>query len=287
MLNAGCGGGIIGNNQNQASTLTDITISNLDVYSQGAASYSGPPRIGGVVGSSVYNITVESLKMTNVNVISDGVTGLVLGQVYNNKKLTVQKFVNKNCTVAVTQLKGNYLLGAQNDPNGKTQITLTDKNTDGAAGMLLGANKDGAGILSADEKILGYNIAVENLTLGAYCGEKKTLTYTYEYKNELSGKRTYSGKFMQDKTEIENFARVIGLYDENKEWSSYGDLSMADNKQYCTGYLGLLVGAEKDTNKNELIRIVGISIKGGNYLSRHYAKDSDMQAEYLKLRNRS
>lgn len=106
VLNAGCGGGIIGNNQNQQSSLTNTTISNLDIYSQGAASYSGSPRIGGVIGSSVHNIIVTNLTMTNVNVISDGVTGLVLGQAYNNKQLTVKNFINKDCNVAVTQFAG-------------------------------------------------------------------------------------------------------------------------------------------------------------------------------------
>ena len=269
VLNAGCGGGIIGNNQNQNSSLTDTTISNLDIYSQGAASYSGSPRIGGVIGSSVYNITMTGLTMTNVNVISDGVTGLVLGQAYNNKQLTVKNFINKDCNVAVTQLKGNYLLGNANDPNSKSQSKRGD-SVAGAAGMLLGANKEGSGILMSDEKILGYNISAENLTLGVYCGEKANLNYTYEYNNESTDNKTYSGKFTtSDGKEIPDLKAVIGLFDDEKKQNTpYSSVSMTDSKQYREGYLGLIVGAKKDpTDSTKLspIQIVGLSVKGGNY----------------------
>lgn len=268
VLNAGCGGGIIGNNQNQQSSLTNTTISNLDIYSQGAASYSGSPRIGGVIGSSVYNITVTNLTMANVNVISDGVTGLVLGQAYNNKQLTVKNFINKDCNVAVTQFEGWYLRGAANDPNNKTPALWKDTAA-GVAGMLLGANKDGSGIVLSDEKILGYNISVENLTLGVYCGEKTNLNYTYGYNNESTGNKTYSGKFTSNGKEITDFKSVIGLYDEEKKQNiSYSSVSMTDSNQYRGGDLGLIVGAKKDPDdptKLRPIQIVGLSVKGGNY----------------------
>lgn len=272
VLNAGCGGGIIGNNQKKSSTLTDTTISNLDVYSQGAASYSGSPRIGGVIGSSVKDITVTNLTMTNVNVISDGVTGLVLGQAYNNSQLKVMNFINKDCNVAVTQLEGMYFLSSDNDPNSNTPSKKKD-TVAGAAGMLLGANKNAAvkpeGLLQFDEKILGYNISAENLTLGVYCEEKTNLNYTYEDNNELSGKKTYSGKFTSNGKEISDFKTVIGLNDEKtKQNISYSSVSMTDSKQYRGGYLGLIVGAKKDpTNLTTLrpIQIVGLSVKDGNY----------------------
>lgn len=269
VLNAGCGGGIIGNNQNQNSTLTDTTISNLDIYSQGAASYSGSPRIGGVIGSSVYNITLENLTMTNVNVISDGVTGLVLGQAYNNSQLKVKNFINKDCNVAVTQLKGNYLLGNANDPNSIKNPSKKNDSVAGATGMLLGANKEGSGILMSDEIILGYNISAENLTLGVYCDEKAKLSYTYEYNNESTSNKTYSGKFTSNGKEISDFKAVIGLNDEKLEQNiPYSSVSMTDSKQYRGGYLGLIVGAKNDpTNLTTLrpIQIVGLSVKGGNY----------------------
>ena len=266
VLNAGCGGGIIGNNQNQPSELTNTTISNLDIYSQGAASFSGSPRIGGVIGSSVYNITLENLTMTNVNVISDGVTGLVLGQAYNNKQLTVKKFINKDCNVAVTQLKGNYLLGGANDPNTNTNASAKDGKVVGAAGMLLGANKEGSAILVSDEKILGYNISAKNLTLGVYCEEKTNLNYTYEYNNESIGNKTYSGKFTSNGKKISDFKTVIGLNDEKtKQNIPYSSVSMTDSKQYRGGYLGLIVGAKNDPTNSRPIQIVGLSLKGGNY----------------------
>ena len=269
VLNAGCGGGIIGNNQNQDSTLTDTTISNLDIYSQGAASYSGSPRIGGVIGSSVYNITLENLAMKNVNVISDGVTGLVLGQAYNNSQLKVKNFINKDCNVAVTQLKGNYLLGNANDPNSIKNPSKKNDSVAGATGMLLGANKEGSGILMSDEIILGYNISAENLTLGVYCDEKAKLSYTYEYNNESTSNKTYSGKFTSNGKEISDFKAVIGLNDEKLEQNiPYSSVSMTDSKQYRGGYLGLIVGAKKDpTNLTtpRPIQIVGLSVKDGNY----------------------
>ena len=269
VLNAGCGGGIIGNNQNQPSELTNTTISNLDIYSQGAASYSGSPRIGGVIGSSVYNITMTNLTMTNVNVISDGVTGLVLGQAYNKSQLKVKNFINKDCNVAVTQLNGNYLLGGANDPNTNTNASAKDGKVVGAAGMLLGANKEGSAILVSDEKILGYNISAENLTLGIYCDEKAKLNYTYEYNNESTGNKTYSGKFTSNGKKITDFKTVIGLNDEKtKQNISYSSVSMTDSKQYRNGYLGLIVGAKADpTDSTKLspIQIVGLSVKGGNY----------------------
>ena len=269
VLNAGCGGGIIGNNQNQNSTLTDTTISNLDIYSQGAASYSGSPRIGGVIESSVYNITLENLTMTNVNAISDGVTGLVLGQAYNNSQLKVKNFINKDCNVAVTQLKGNYLFGNANDPNSIKNPSKKNDSVAGATGMLLGANKEGSGILMSDEIILGYNISAENLTLGVYCDEKAKLSYTYEYNNESTSNKTYSGKFTSNGKEIYDFKAVIGLNDEKPEQNiPYSSVSMTDSKQYRGGYLGLIVGAKKDpTNLTMLrpIQIVGLSLKGGNY----------------------
>lgn len=269
VLNAGCGGGIIGNNQNQHSSLTNIAISNLDIYSQGAASYSGSPRIGGVIGSSVYNITLENLTMTDVDVISDGVTGLVLGQAYNNKQLTVKNFINKDCNVAVTQLEGTYLPSKYNDPNSEKKPSKIGDNVTGAAGMLLGANKGGVSNLQSDEKILGYNISVENLTLGVYCGEKANLNYTYGYNNESTGKKIYSGKFASNGTEITDFKSVIGLNDEKtKKNISYSSVSMTDSNQYRGGYLGLIVGAKKDPTdptKPSPIQIVGLSVKGGNY----------------------
>lgn len=269
VLNAGCGGGIIGNNQNQHSSLTNIAISNLDIYSQGAASYSGSPRIGGVIGSSVYNITVTDLIMTNVNVISDGVTGLVLGQAYNNKQLTVKNFINKNCNVAVTQLEGTYLPSKYNDPNSEKKPSKIGDNVTGAAGMLLGANKGGVSNLQSDEKILGYNISAENLTLGVYCDEKAKLNYEYGYNNESTGKKTYSGKFTNNDKEISDLKAVIGLNDEEKKQNiPYSSVSMTDSKQYRKGYLGLIVGAKKDPTdltKPSPIQIVGLSVKGGNY----------------------
>lgn len=262
VLNAGCGGGIIGNNQNQDSSLTNIDISNLDIYSQGAASFSGSPRIGGVIGSSVYNITVTDLTMTNVNVISDGVTGLVLGQAYNNKQLTVKNFINKDCNVAVTQLEGWYLRSAANDPNNASRPVTWKDTVAGAAGMLLGANKDGSGILLSDEKILGYNISADNLTLGVYCGEKANFNY------EKDGNASI-GKFTSNGKKIDDFKTVIGLNDEKtKQNISYASVSMTDSKQYRGGYLGLIVGAKKDPpNLTTLrpIQIVGLSVKGGNY----------------------
>ena len=262
VLNAGCGGGIIGNNQNQDSSLTNIAISNLDIYSQGAASFSGSPRIGGVIGSSVYNITVTDLTMTNVNVISDGVTGLVLGQAYNNKQLTVKNFINKDCNVAVTQLEGWYLRGAANDPNNASRPVTWKDTVAGAAGMLLGANKDGSGILLSDEKILGYNISADNLTLGVYCGEKANFNY------EKDGNASI-GKFTSNGKKIDDFKTVIGLNDEKtKQNISYSSVSMTDSKQYRNGYLGLIVGAKADpTDSTKLspIQIVGLSVKGGNY----------------------
>ena len=262
VLNAGCGGGIIGNNQNQDSSLTNIDISNLDIYSQGAASFSGSPRIGGVIGSSVYNITLENLTMTNVNVISDGVTGLVLGQAYNNKQLTVKNFINKDCNVAVTQLEGWYLRSAANDPNNASRPVTWKDTVAGAAGMLLGANKDGSGILLSDEKILGYNISADNLTLGVYCGEKANFNY------EKDGNASI-GKFTSNGKKIDDFKTVIGLNDEKtKQNISYASVSMTDSKQYRGGYLGLIVGAKKDPpNLTTLrpIQIVGLSVKGGNY----------------------
>lgn len=269
VLNAGCGGGIIGNNQNQDSTLKDTTISNLDIYSQGAASYSGSPRIGGVIGSSVYNITLENLTMTNVNAISDGVTGLVLGQAYNNKQLTVKNFINKDCNVAVTQFERSYLPSKFNDPNSEKSPQKTNDSVAGAAGMLLGANKGGVNNLQSDEIILGYNISVENLTLGVYCDEKTNLNYTYGYNNESTGKKIYSGKFTSNGKEISDLKDVIGLYDkEKKQNTPYAFVSMTDSKQYRDGYLGLIVGAKQDptdSTKQRPIQIVGLSVKGGNY----------------------
>ena len=266
VLNAGCGGGIIGNNQTLSSTLTDTTISNLDVYSQGAASFSGSPRIGGVIGSSVKDITVTNLTMTNVNVVSDGVTGLVLGQAYNNSQLKVENFINKDCNVAVTQLNGTYLIGNANNPNTDANASRREDKVAGAAGMLLGANKEGGGILMSDEIILGYNISAENLTLGVYCGEKANLKYKYEYNNESTGNKTYSGKFTSNGNEISDFKTVIGLNDEKtKQNISYSSVSMTDSKQYRGGYLGLIVGAKNDPTNSRPIQIVGLSVKGGNY----------------------
>ncbi len=266
VLNAGCGGGIIGNNQNQHSSLTDTTISNMDIYSQGAASYSGSPRIGGVIGSSVYNITLENLTMTNVNVISDGVTGLVLGQAYNNKQLTVKNFINKDCNVAVTQFEGRYLPSKYNDPNSEKSPQKTNDSVAGAAGMLLGANKGGLSNLQSNEKILGYNISAENLTLGVYCEEKTSLNYMYEYNNKSTGNKIYSGKFTSKGKEIADLKTVIGLYDEAKKQNTpYASVSMTDSKQYRNGYLGLIVGAKTDSTNLSPIQIVGLSLKDGNY----------------------
>ena len=260
VLNAGYCGGLFG--QCNGFEVYDTTLSNLVVYSQGAGSYSGSAKVGGIVGGTGDDWYVERLTMTAVTVISDGTTGLVEGNEVYGKNISITDFINTDCVVATTQVKSaGYFLGGGTDPGSSNTTPGTDKVA-GAAGMIIGANKNNSnGELQNNCKLMGFNIGVNNLTLGYYCGgDRSDLTYRYD-------KEHYSGQFQSKSKEnsIELSKNTIGVYDEESETGTpYSKITMSDLNHYTGGYLGLITGGEND-NGGGYIQVVGLSVQGGFY----------------------
>ena len=261
VLNAGICGGLLGR-PGQNATIENTTIDGLVVYSQGAASFTGSSKVGGILANNgLGEVTLNNVYMKNVTVVSDGNTGLVQGVIYSGKTQTVKNLKTENCVVATTQLpsiSGRYFNENDTDPGSESADMKEDKFA-GTAGLLLGANKANTSLLYKTDKLVEFNIGVKNLTLGYYCNDSEKLSYTYTPK-------TYSGTFSQtlDKSSI-------GVYiSKTQSGKSYAELAesdetkYSDTKQYTDGYLGLIAGA-KQGDATGCIKIVGLSVQGGNY----------------------
>lgn len=252
VLNAGIGGGLLGR-PGLKTSISDTTIDGLTVYSQGAASYTGSTRAGGILGSNGSgDVDIKNLEMKNVNVVSDGNTALIQGLIYNNTKQTVNNLKTENCVVVTTQkseVSGRYFDGKDTDPGSENANKKVDKFA-GTAGLFLGASKLSVTGLNSIDTMYGFNIGVKDLTLGYYCGSTP-LTYSYD-------NTSHSGKFSSalDST-------TIGAYDA-KGSTPYAKMTMSDANRYISGYLGLITGANNNS-ATSTVKIVGLSVQGGNY----------------------
>ena len=254
VLNAGIGGGLLGR-PGLKTSISDTKIDGLTVYSQGAASYTGSTRAGGILGSNGSgDVDINNLTMKNVNVVSDGNTALLQGLIYSGTKQTVNHLKTENCVVVTTQtpvVSGRYFNAADTDPGSDAKRITEDKHA-GTAGLFLGASKLSATGLNSIDTVYGFNIGVKDLTLGYYCGSTSTpLTYSYD-------NTSHSGQFSSalDST-------TIGAYDA-KGGTPYANMNMSDTNRYTGGYLGLITGANNDINTST-VKIVGMSVQGGNY----------------------
>lgn len=252
VLNAGIGGGLLGR-PGLKTSISDTKIDGLTVYSQGAASYTGSTRAGGILGSNGSgDVEIKNLTMKNVNVVSDGNTALLQGLIYSGTKQTVNQLKTENCVVVTTQTpvaSGRYFNLADTDPGSDNNGTKQDYYA-GTAGLFLGASKLSATGLNSIDTVYGFNIGVKNLTLGYYCGSTP-LTYSYD-------NTSHSGKFSSalDST-------TIGAYDA-KGSTPYAKMTMSDANRYISGYLGLITGANNNS-ATSTVKIVGLSVQGGNY----------------------
>lgn len=252
VLNAGIGGGLLGR-PGLKTSISDTTIEGLTVYSQGAASYTGSTRAGGILGSNGSgDVDIKNLTMNNVTVVSDGNTALIQGLIYNGTTQTVNNLKTENCVVVTTQtpvVESRYFNAADTDPGPDNKKTTSDLYA-GTAGLFLGASKLSAKSLNTTDTLYGFNIGVKNLTLGYYCGNA-SLTYNYD-------NTSHSGQFSSalDST-------TIGAYDA-KGSTPYANMKMSDANRYTGGYLGLITGANNDINTST-VKIVGMSVQGGNY----------------------
>ena len=252
VLNAGIGGGLLGR-PGLKTSISDTKIDGLTVYSQGAASYTGSTRAGGILGSNGSgDVDIKNLTMKNVNVVSDGNTALLQGLIYSGTKQTVNQLKTENCVVVTTQTpvaSGRYFNLADTDPGSDNNGTKQDYYA-GTAGLFLGASKLSATGLNSIDTVYGFNIGVKNLTLGYYCGSTP-LTYSYD-------NISHSGKFSSalDST-------TIGAYDA-KGSTPYAKMTMSDANRYISGYLGLITGANNNS-ATSTVKIVGLSVQGGNY----------------------
>ena len=252
VLNAGIGGGLLGR-PGLKTSISDTKIDGLTVYSQGAASYTGSTRAGGILGSNGSgDVDIKNLTMKNVNVVSDGNTALLQGLIYSGTKQTVNQLKTENCVVVTTQTpvaSGRYFNLADTDPGSDNNGTKQDYYA-GTAGLFLGASKLSATGLNSIDTVYGFNIGVKNLTLGYYCGSTP-LTYSYD-------NTSHSGKFSSalDST-------TIGAYDA-KGSTPYAKMTMSDANRYISGYLGLITGANNNS-ATSTVKIVGLSVQGGNY----------------------
>ena len=255
VLNAGIGGGLLGR-PGLKTSISDTKIDGLTVYSQGAASYTGSTRAGGILGSNGSgNVEIKNLTMKNVNVVSDGNTALLQGLIYSGTKQTVNQLKTENCVVVTTQTpvaSGRYFNLADTDPGSDNNGTKQDYYA-GTAGLFLGASKLSATGLNSIDTVYGFNIGVKDLTLGYYCGNASSTSLTYSYNNT-----SHSGQFSSalDST-------TIGAYDA-KDSTPYANMTMSDKNRYTDGYLGLITGANNDS-ATSTVKIVGLSVQGGNY----------------------
>ena len=268
VLNAGICGGLLGR-PGQNATIEDTTIDGLVVYSQGAASYTGSSKVGGLLANNGLGaVNINNVTMKNVTVVSDGNTGLVQGAIYSNTTQAVKNFKAENCVVATTQspsVSGRYFNQGKTDPEPTSASASTDVDYyAGTAGMLVGVNKYSTSSFCTGDNLAGFNIGVKDLTLGYYCNGSDDLSYTYD-STKYSG--TFSSKEAGTKISLDKF--YIGVYIAGKTPSgkSYAKLAesdetkYSDTKQYTDGYLGLIAGAKK----GDSIKIVGLSVQGGNY----------------------
>lgn len=255
VLNAGIGGGLLGR-PGLKTSISDTTIYGLTVYSQGAASYTGSTRAGGILGSNGSgDVDIKNLTMKNVNVVSDGNTALLQGLIYSGTKQTVNHLKTENCVVVTTQtpvVEGRYFNTAATDPGSDAKNTTKDSYA-GTAGLFLGASKLSATGLNSIDTVYGFNIGVKDLTLGYYCGNASSTSLNYSYNNT-----SHSGQFSSalDST-------TIGAYDA-KDSTPYANMTMSDKNRYTDGYLGLITGANNDS-ATSTVKIVGLSVQGGNY----------------------
>ena len=274
VLNAGYCGGLMGRPGRKAS-ISDTIIDGLTVYSQGAASYTGSTRAGGILGSNGSgDVDIKDLTMKNVNVVSDGNTALIQGLIYNGTKQTVNHLKTENCVIATTQMpsvSNRYFDRSDTDPGSDDKSTTPD-NYAGTAGLFLGVSKLTLKGLNLSDILYGFNIGVKDLTLGYYCGNASELTYEYD-------KDDHTGYFTENGSEIQLSASNIGVYiEKTKSGKSYADIvakdetEYSDSNQYTDGYLGFIVGAKNDcktTNNGKeyesCTKIVGLSVQGGNY----------------------
>ena len=274
VLNAGYCGGLMGR-PGRKTSISNTTIDGLTVYSQGAASYTGSTRAGGILGGNGSgDVDIKNLTMKNVNVVSDGNTALIQGLIYNGTTQTVNNLKTENCVVATTQIpsvSGRYFDRADTDPGSDDKSTTPD-NYAGTAGLFLGVSKLTLKGLNLSDILYGFNIGVKDLTLGYYCGNASKLTYKYDKDN-------HTGHFTENGSEIQLSASNIGVYiEKTKSGKSYADIiakdetKYSDSNQYTDGYLGFIVGAKKDcktTNSGKeyesCTQIVGLSVQGGNY----------------------
>ena len=274
VLNAGYCGGLMGR-PGRKTSISNTTIEGLTVYSQGAASYTGSTRAGGILGSNGSgDVDIKNLTMKNVNVVSDGNTALIQGLIYNGTKQTVNHLKTENCIVATTQMRSvsnRYFYGVATDP-GSDNKSITTDNYAGTAGLFLGVSKLTFNGLNLSDTLYGFNIGVKDLTLGYYCGNASELTYKYD-------KNDHTGHFTENGSVIQLSASNIGVYiEKTKSGKSYADIvakdetKYSDSNQYTDGYLGFIVGAKNDcktTNNGKeyesCTKIVGLSVQGGNY----------------------
>ena len=274
VLNAGYCGGLMGR-PGRKTSISNTTIDGLTVYSQGAASYTGSTRAGGILGGNGSgDVDIKNLTMKNVNVVSDGNTALIQGLIYNGTTQTVNNLKTENCVVATTQIpsvSGRYFDRADTDPGSDDKSTTPD-NYAGTAGLFLGVSKLTLKGLNLSDILYGFNIGVKDLTLGYYCGNASKLTYEYD-------KNKHTGHFTENGSVIQLSASNIGVYiEKTKSSKSYADIvaedetKYSDSNQYTDGYLGFIVGAKRDgktTNNGKeyesCTKIVGLSVQGGNY----------------------
>ena len=255
VLNAGIGGGLLGR-PGLKTSISNTTINGLTVYSQGAASYTGSTRAGGILGSNGSgDVDINNLTMKNVTVVSDGNTALIQGLIYSGTTQTVNRLKTENCVVVTTQkheVSGRYFDGKGTDPGSENADKKVDKFA-GTAGLFLGASKLSATGLNLIDTVYGFNIGVKDLTLGYYCGNASSTSLTYSYDNA-----SHSGQFSSalDST-------TIGAYDA-KDSTPYANMTMSDKNRYTDGYLGLITGANNDS-ATSTVKIVGLSVQGGNY----------------------
>lgn len=259
ILNAAYAGGTIGAIGSANSSSGDVTIATMNmsdvvVYTKGAASYDGSSNAGGIIGnnSNTKGLILTDAVMAGVTVVSDGVSGLLDGYTLGNSSLKITNLTTTACNVITTQNEtGSYFIGGDTSPD-KTSVSKQAVKTAGAAGIFLGACAgDGTGQYDVKLSTLNaFNVEINDCMVGYYTGNADSLTYTKDSEGDWSFSVTLSEK-------------NVGVYHSDTQTGTpYADITYSEENSYTDGKLGLLIGGASAIST---MKVVGISVQDGYY----------------------
>lgn len=263
VLDCGYTGGLCGRNAVTA-TISNCTVENLTVYSQGTASYNGPVMVGGLVARPDGQLTVTNTVLKNVTVFSDGYSGGIAGA--NRSDIILTNVTMDSCKVVTDNVldieKDRYFLTAKTDPSssptsakGGYDANETKKgvgvrtyaSTHGCAGGITGDFT-----YKAKYTITGYNVLIKDTLIGYYVDDNGTKVENGPHEHKVASTALAN---MKEKN--------IAVIKSNGEYVPYKDATFSSTEHYNNGYDGIIIGDKTDSQESNLIvKIVGLSVTG-------------------------